>query len=295
MENSDITQQKKEKKKFELKQTPHAYIESFLTSYFKETHSIIAFEKDFFNTNRLLTTKIDYSKLKRFVVTAIRRFQELDQKFLTGLLLKLYRDVESLFDYAHELKTKTAMPELVFSSDFLRSIDEYRETQDQIKEIEHRKSKFEQECNQIEKKLKTLEKQLYIPEVKAEYKDLKLKLGAMAHYFGTAKTEYDDAYEKMSYIKNLTHGLFLKTFKDHSNACITELLAYANNKAFYLDKVLWSKAQESPTIKLFLATARIEGDYDTKTFLKYYLKNINPESAADKDWHSYLVQVMKML
>jgi hypothetical protein len=184
---------------------------------------------------------------------------------------------------------------MIFSNEFLRSIEEYAAIEDQIKEIEHRRSKFEQECEQLQAKIKILEKQLYIPEAKAQHKQLKLSLGSAAHYFGTAKSEYEEAYEKMAYIKKVTHSYFIKAFKEHRDACIAELLSYANIKCFYLDKLLWSKAQNSPTIKVFLATARIEGDYDTRTFLKYYLKNINAESAADKDWHMYLVKVMKIL
>ncbi|MEY4504683.1 MAG: hypothetical protein RL154_979, partial [Pseudomonadota bacterium] len=125
---------KKEEVTFELQQTPHGYVENFLKLYFKETHAVLAYEKDFFTTNKLLTTNVDYSRLKRFVVTAIRRFQELDQKFLTGLLLKLYRDVESLFDYSHELKVKSALIDMIFNNEFLRSIEEYAAIEDQIKE-----------------------------------------------------------------------------------------------------------------------------------------------------------------
>jgi hypothetical protein len=69
-----------------LSNSPHFYINNFMKSYFSDVIRIINHEKEFFTKHNLQKTKIDYSRLKRFVVTALRRFHELDQKFLSGLL-----------------------------------------------------------------------------------------------------------------------------------------------------------------------------------------------------------------
>jgi hypothetical protein len=266
-----------------------------MKSYFKDITHIINHEREFFTKHKLQKTKIDYSRLKRFVVTALRRFHELDQKFLSGLLLKVYKDVETLFDYANEFKTKTKLAENVLRNDFLMSIKEYADLYDNLRDADQRRVKYEQECIELENRLKFLTNSLYDKEEKAEHKKTKLILGDMAHNFGIAKQESDLIYKKLSLIQEAMSQSFLITFRKQRDLHIHELMKYANCKAFYLDKLLWIRASSSMTIKLYLATARIEGDYDTKTFIKYYLKSVNVENASDSEWHMYLVQAMKLL
>ena len=278
-----------------LKHTPMEYVDGFLNSYFEQAKAVVEFEKEFVKSNGLEGTKIDYFKLRRFVNTAIARFQEIDQKFLSDLLQKLYKDVDSLFDFAKELRSKTNLVDMVFYNEFLKSITEFVNLENKLEDLSAQRGKFEQDCAAIEEKIKTLEKQLYIPEIRVEHKKLKLLLGDAAHHFATARQEYDDTLEKISLIKKSLYSIFTTRFKATRDSYIVSLMACANTKAFYLDKLLWKKAQKSPAVSNYILTSRIEGNYDLKTFIKYYLKNINAESAADRDWHMYLVNVMKLL
>jgi hypothetical protein len=164
-----------------------------------------------------------------------------------------------------------------------------------MRDTEQRKLKYEQECIELESRIKFLTNSLYDSAAKADHKKTKLALGDMSHNFGLAKQESDLIFLKLSLIKEAMSQLFLIAFRKQRDLYISELMKYANCKAFYLDKLLWVRASGSMAIKMYLATARIEGDYDTKTFIKYYLKSVNAESVSDREWHMYLVQAMKLL
>lgn len=287
--------QSKENSQPILNRSPKEYVDAFMNAYFFETKNIVEHEKTFFTKNKLLETKVDYFKLKRFIITAIRRFQELDQKFLSGLLLKVYKDVETLFEYVYNFKIKTKLFQIIFTNEFLPSIPEYTILKENLVLAEHNRSKYESQCVDIDEKLKKLKSSIHDPKIKEAYKQLKLSLGDAAHHFATARTEQEKIYKALESIKASTHNHFLTTFKTLREHYISELMKYSNVKAFYLDKLLWIRASQSNAIKFFLATAQIKGDYDTKTFIKYYLKNINAENSADKEWHMYLTQVLKIL
>jgi predicted nuclease with TOPRIM domain len=204
-------------------------------------------------------------------------------------------DVFSLFDFIHEFANKTKIVDMIYNNDFLKSIKEYTALQKQQEEALAKRSRFESDCNSIQERLKVLGTQLNTQEIRQEYKKLKLQLGDASHYFALAKEEYNLCAEKMNILKKTLATLFATEFKKEKEKCILGLTQAANVKAYYLDKYLWYSAQKSRPISNFLKTANIDGEYDMKTYLKYYLKNINSESTADKEWHQYLVKVMDLL
>ena len=73
---------------------------------------------------------------------------------------------------------------------------------------------------------------------------------------------------------------------------ITSLEKIIIIKTYYLEQTLWFKAKESQAIENFFETARIKVDYSTKTFIQYYLKNINVGQSKSDGWHAYLQECL---
>jgi hypothetical protein len=61
-----------------------------------------------------------------------------------------------------------------------------------------------------------------------------------------------------------------------------------------LDRLMWVQAQQSKLIEKFFVTSQIKGDFSTKTYIHYYIRNIDPNKSAD-EWHNYLRSVLKEL
>lgn len=290
---------KKEKVSFEalgLSKTAEEYVGSFLSDYFAYTNEILDFEKTFIKNNNLTTTtKIDYTKLRRFLATALNNFAQLDSKFVSGLLQKLQLDVFALFDYINEFTQKTKVLDIVFNNEFLKTIDIYEKLLRQQEDAMSKRDRFESSYNSVKERIAVLSKQLSTQAAAIEYKKLKLELGDIAHNFALAKSEYESCFEKISTLKSALYPIFCSEFKRLREKYTVGLTEAASTKAYYLDKYMWACAQKNHTISNFLARANIDGDYDTKTYIKYYLKNINTESASDSEWHRYLKKVMELL
>ncbi len=289
---------KKEKVSFEalgLSKTAEEYVKSFLSDYFAYTKEILDFEKAFIKNNNLSSTKIDYTRLRRFLATALNNFCQIDSKFSAGLLQKLQIDVFSLFDYITEFAQKTKVLDIVFNSEFLRTIDIYAKLLDQQEVAMSKRDRFESSYNSVKERIGVLSKQLNTQAAMAEYKKLKLELGDIAHNFALAKSEYESCFEKINALKSALYPIFASEFKLLRDRYVAGLTEAASTKAYYLDKYMWACAQKNHTISNFLARANIDGEYDTKTYIKYYLKNINTESASDSEWHRYLKKVTELL
>lgn len=278
-----------------LSKTANTYVDEFLVKYFFEVYDILSFEQEFIKTNGLKSTKIDYTKLRRFITTALNNFQSIDSHFLTGLLLKLQNDVFELFDYISDFVNKTKIVDVIYGNEFLKSIPEYVKLQKMQEEANSKKGRFEDEYNSIQEKMKALEGKLNVQSTREAHKKLKLQLGDVAYHFSIAKKEYEECAQKINVLKKTLYPLFLAEFKQMREKYVVDLLAAANTKAYYLDKYLWYSAQKSKSVANFLKTANIDGDYDMKTYIKYYLKNINSENTADRDWHHYLLKVADLL
>ncbi|GAB6045843.1 hypothetical protein JCM11957_14410 [Caminibacter profundus] len=68
-----------------------------------------------------------------------------------------------------------------------------------------------------------------------------------------------------------------------------------NVKLYYFDKLLWYNASKSNLIVEFFNKSNINGDFSTKTFIKYFLKNIDMSKSHNSDWLIYLQKILKVV
>lgn len=98
----------------------------FVNSYFNEVIKILEFEESFINENELPLCEVDYFKLKRFLMTAIRNLKDIDDSIFAGLLTKLQNDVFSLFDYHSKFIMQNTLVRHIFETRFLPNFDPYK-------------------------------------------------------------------------------------------------------------------------------------------------------------------------
>jgi hypothetical protein len=272
-----------------------AYIKNFLDDYFGEIREVVEFEQAFIDQNGLSYSNIDYFKLKRFLETAVRNLRSIDNNILSGLVYKLYKDVMSLYSFYSSTLSKVAMPVLIFERDFLKTIKPYRELSERIEELKSMQNSYEMKMRYLEGSMRALEMNMNSDEKRKEYAQLKARYAEATHFFAEARDEIPVAYAKMEEIENTFKELFLSWFDEYKNYYLGELKATTNAKFYYLDKLLWYKAERSPEIRRFFKDSGIRGNYDTKTFIEYYLRNIDLRKTFDRGWHTYLKEILTIL
>lgn len=261
----------------------------FMNKFFGETREVIAFEMNFIKTNELVAPKIDYFKLRRFLSSAINNLKEMDHSLLSGTLGILYNDVESLFDFYANFESKTKIASVVFERDFLNSIPEYKYLRHEKEDAELSKRNCESAISATEKKLENL-KDLDSDE----FKKLRGKMADNLHALSVAKDKVTLLNDKLSVYYNHLKGRFIDIFELEKAQSTKALQLIINTKSVYLDHLLWHQAEKSLPIQRFFKKSDIKGDYDTKTYIEYYMRNINIEQSKDVSWHQYLKDILKL-
>ncbi len=105
----------------------------FINSYFNEIIKILEFEESFISDNELPASEIDYFKLKRFLMTAIRNLKDIDDSIFAGLLTKLQNDVFSLFDYHSKFIMQNTLVRHIFETRFLPNFEPYKNASNEEK------------------------------------------------------------------------------------------------------------------------------------------------------------------
>jgi hypothetical protein len=272
-----------------------SYARSFLDEYFKEIRDVVEFEQVFMQENSLEGPNIDYFKLKRFLETAVRNLRAIDSNILTGLVHKLYKDVMTLYTFYQSATSKVAMPIVVFERDFLKTIKPYNELVRRIEELKSMRTSYEMKMRYLEGSMKALELNMNSDEKRKEYAQLKARYAEAAHFFAEARDEIPLAYKKLEEIEETFRETFLAWFEEYKEYYLSELRGATNVKFYYLDKLLWYKAERSNEIRRFFKDSGIKGNYDTKTFIEYYLRNIDLKKTFDRGWHTYLREILEIL
>jgi hypothetical protein len=270
------------------------YVKTFLDNMFNEVRKVVEYEQAFIQQNGLASPNIDYFKLKRFLETAVRNLRAIDNNILTGLVYKLYKDVMDLYEFYGTMVSKTAVPQVIFGRDFLKSLKPYRDMSERIDELKAIKNGYELKMRSLESAMKALEFNMNT-EKRQEHKQLKIKYAEATHYFAEARDEIPLLYNKMEDIELAFKEVFLSMFGEYKEYYLGELKNATNAKFYYLDKLLWYKAERSNEIRRFFKDSGIKGGYDTKTFIEYYLRNIDTRKTFDKGWHGYLREILTTL
>lgn len=271
-------------------------VTAFLDGFFGEIKEVVDYEVEFLQSNGLEAPAIDYFKLKRFIETAVRNLKAMDHRLLTGAVYKLYKDAMGLYSFYFSSVTKTAMPKLIFEKDFLKTIPQYKQLEQRIEALKSQKNTYEIKMRYLEGLMKKVEGEMAGNDAKRkEYNSLKLHYAEATHYFASARDEIPKVYQQLKQLEDFFSALFLEKFDEYKSYNLGELKNAANSKLFYLDKLMWHRAERSPEIRRFFKEADIKGAYEAKTFINYYLKNIDIKKTYDKSWHTYLQEILDIL
>jgi hypothetical protein len=282
----------------ELKQEVNKSVNDFLNKYFVAMETFIEEEIMFAMEADLKEAKIDYFGLRRFLTTAINTMCEMDENIMSGLLDKLHKDLDTLFKYYDQFQSKNKISKIIFESDFLPKVKLYMDLANRTEEVRNKKNMFETKMKAAEAKVKSLEdkgKENLTPEEIKEYKLNKKQNADCVHHFAENRDLEAELAIELKKLSDLLQDAFLPRFAQRRDAILVDLKEVINKKSFYLDKSLWYYSAESKPIQNFFEVSDIKGDFSLKTYLGYYLKNVDMEKSKNNEWHQYLHDVMEEL
>lgn len=262
-------------------------IEECLNNYFEPIDFLMGDPEDYYGM-----PKLDYFRLRRFLMTAYNDLKEFDNSLHSdGELREFLQTMENLASAHKSIKQKLSKRRLAFELVFLQNQPEYR-----------RFIKNKEEALNRMTVLNGLEESIF-PELRKKAKEIK-ELGTghsevkdmLTKELKEMKKRYVDAiHESASISEDLTNMVDMKThyvalyFNDFSGAfedraeyylgAIEEVLGY---KTYEFDRHLWQKSSRSKAVQEYFFQSGIKGNYSTLTFLEYYLRNLDVTKISDE-------------
>lgn len=297
-QKEETEEERKQREAQELKEKINAIVNEFLNKYFVPMEQFIEEEIMFAMEANLEEPKIDYFGLRRFLTTAINTMCELDEHIMAGLLNRLNKDLDRLFSYYDDFKAKNKISKIIFENTFLPKVKMYTELRDELELTKSKKSAFETKMKAAESKIKQLDekgKDKLTDEELKEYKMFKKQNADSVHHFAEYRDLEAVLSEDLKKMSGILQNAFLPRFENRRDAVLVDLRAVINKKSYYLDKALWYYSANSKPISDFFEKSDIRGTFSLKTYLGYYLRNVDMEKSKNSEWHQYLHEVMEVL
>ena len=259
-----------------------------LEEFFRKFKKIALKYRDIANSTKTLP----YKKIKRFLFTAYNNLLELDSQINDTRLREVKNSLDEIEYHYDKLKNETKNPlyiileKLVLSKQKNYQILKKRFEDNKILITENTKT-----TNLLELKIEKLKNELleYNPKSQ-EYAEklsiLKLykrKYVDLIDETQNLKEDNSKIVDDISQFENVYKSIFEKFFNKEVSIILRILTKEMNALSYQFDTILWENAKISKPIQKFFEKAKIEGSYSTKTFMKYYLKNLNTEKMNTKD------------
>ena len=263
-------------------------LEEFLNNYFSLIKKVNNFHWEYLTTNKFKFPKTNYIELKKFIDTATNFLSDIDKSILEGLAGKLYQDITSLYNFYNEFFKKSKYTEYVFYREYLENIEKYKKLKEKVESLKKSMEEYNLTIQTTEEQLKNLS------EKDSNYKKIKKTYVDAIYELSKVKDEYHKSKKEMTEIEKKEEMQFFPEFNKLKEINLKKLEKIINVKLYYFEKILWFNASKSPLIVKFFNNSHIEGDFSTKTFIKYFLKNIDISKSSNSEWYLYLQKMLKV-
>jgi len=264
-------------------------LDKFLEDYFHLIKKVNDFHFNYLVTNKFKFPKTNYLELKKFIDTATNFLLDLDEHILNGLAGKLYQDIESLYTFYKDFYKKTQYTEVVFYQEYLENLDNYKSLKDEYEQLKKSMEEYNNTIITCEEKLKI------ISQNDPSYKKIKKMYVDAIYEMSKNKDRLYEIKKQLDEIEKREELHFFPKFNKLKEMNILKLEKILNSKLYYFDKLLWYNASQSDAVVNFFIKSDIEGDFSTKTFIKYHLKNIDVSKTYNSEWLMYLKKILRII
>ncbi|RAX56672.1 hypothetical protein CCZ01_08805 [Helicobacter monodelphidis] len=233
----------------------------------------------------------DFLKMRRFLLTAYNDIHDIDFNVIDKPLAALKSELDKIFRYYTEFKTKSGYSvQYAYEKIFLMQQPQYVALIEKIAYIKGRINQAAVQEKSLALQIKERERELEKWDSKTKsfavfeknLKAMRKRYADLVYFLGKQR----DLVAKLVRVRVIFVERFFAIFRESYEPTVKEfeqhLLRVLNVKSAELDKTLWTKAKQSRLVRNFFIKSGIVGTYSSKTFLKYYLRNIDQEKAGDE-------------
>lgn len=234
--------------------------------------------------------ELDFSKMKRFLLTAYNDLYELDSSLANSKLEEKKNELLKLQDKYGSFRRVANFPlgyafDKVFlqhQPSFQKILEKRDSTAQKISVFASKEKHLLYEMELRERDLKRLieedRKGSQEYEVKeSALKALRTQYVDNLHYVATQREMLNLLTRQIDNFKNTHFKEFVREFEPLVRFYDAKLIKILNVRAYEFDSMLWGQAKQSKLIRQFFVDSGIEGTYSSKTFLKYYLRTLDKD------------------
>jgi len=201
---------------------------------------------DFMEDNSLIEPKKDYLSLWDFLNKTTNHFSNLDYQFHDETLRKLHRDVSNLHRLYQPQKDSLDAMESIFTTQVLSKIGLFKPMQKSFIELQRS------------------------PDMKDDDPEVR----------NMAKEDLEYVKSQYNEMKTIYLGIFKEEYLESSNYIVSSLETILNSKIYYLDKLIWINASQSPAIlRAIRLFDKKKNNYNSKMYLEARISVALPYTA----------------
>ncbi len=263
-------------------------VDDTLKNYFQAVEEVLGEPPEILNTKE----QFDYHLIKPFLMTTYNNLKAMDPNMSKDILIKSQlTDIKHLQNALESLDRSLSNAKHAFEMIFLRSQPEY------LRFIRHK-----EQCLQRVSLLTRMEESLF-PEIKKKEKALKEipaknkkkrteaeeELKSIRRQYVSTIHENSNVKEELRTMEDLKKYYTQQYYQSFNDALQNEggkyqllLLHILNYRTFSFDATMWKYAANSKIINEFFQSSNIKGDFSILTYLRYFLKTLDPKKITDK-------------
>ncbi len=257
-----------------------------IDSYF----NLIASEANGSDDMRPGERRLNYTLMRDFLYTAYNQFRALDSNLENDKLKEARWQLEkgAKLQLAFTRKTSGSI-EAIYEDIFLLKQVPYLQLRDEFETLRTRLDQLRGNLGTLTSQLESAKEELKLakdPDTKEEKRKLLKQLNARhvdtVHAISESKERLDVISKEMQTIWESHIEEFKEVFRKKSSDLKHELSDLLGLLAYRFDRALWQRAKHSEAIRNFFSEANIKGVLSSKTFLKYYVANVDVKMAGEK-------------
>lgn len=248
------------------------------------THELAAYDQE-----RPGERRMDYFLMKPFLMTAFNQFRAMDVTLEDDRIKQARWRMEKAAQLWQVMVRKTTgSVEQIYEEVFLKKQVPYLTLLQESETLIDAMNKGRGELAAVTKQLEAAKEEIKFQkgEAKAEAESLYKKLNArnvdLVHKLSEQKKRFDEVHDEMRAQWEANRDNFVETFKTKVDMVRNDLIETLGLLAFRFDQQLWRRAKISEPIRNFFAESRIEGIFSSKTFLEYFVSNVDTALAGEQ-------------
>jgi hypothetical protein len=249
--------------------------------------------------------RLNFLIIRRFLWTTFNNINEIDIHIISPKIRTLSEDLKSMSAVYDDFSRKVKYPSLAYAEVFLSCQAEYMKIKDgvekTVEQLNRLKGSEKQVGGVLQIRKKELSEFIHTEEFEVLQHELKSLNGAyvdIVHLMAELDERYKHDLKILSEFEEEYREDFYEIFNTIAVKYKFSIVDILNAQAFMLDSKLWQEAKTSKSLKAHFHKAGILGEFNTKTYLKYYLDSHDSKKMTDEtkklhECYEYLLSIHK--